>query len=412
MQGSERDETTRYRLAESTFDQDEINAAKAVLDSNSWTMGERVAAFESAFAAWTGMPHALMVNSGSSANLLAVDCMLRRSQTQPPWQVGDEVLVPALAWPTTVWPLAQLGLVPVFVDVDPDTLALSLESAAAALTPRTRGMFLIHVLGQVPDMTAYAAFCDKHGLRLLEDTCESLGAHHAQRHAGSFGVMGTFSCYFSHHISTIEGGVVVTHDSALFDDLRSMRAHGWVRDRSDRAQWVERHADIDPRFLFVLPGYNVRPMELQAAIGLVQLPKLDAMLSAREQLAATVDGWLQRSAPWLQLIGRAHLATTPATRQQRSHSWMTLPLRLDAHAPVTMSALIQHLEHHGVETRPIIAGNLARHPAVAHVTTRSAASLVECDQLLARGLMIGCHPKPSAGALDTLQRAIAALAAL
>ncbi|HEY2735455.1 MAG TPA: DegT/DnrJ/EryC1/StrS family aminotransferase, partial [Polyangiales bacterium] len=156
-----------------------------------------------------------MVNSGSSANLLAVDSLLRRSRSAAPLQAGDEVLVPALAWPTTVWPLLQLGLVPVFVDVDADTLAISLASAESVISRRTKAMFLIQVLGLVPDMTAYQAFCARHRLVLIEDSCESLGGHHAGTHVGNFGLTGSFSCYFSHHISTIEGGVIVTRDAAL-----------------------------------------------------------------------------------------------------------------------------------------------------------------------------------------------------
>jgi CDP-6-deoxy-D-xylo-4-hexulose-3-dehydrase len=405
---------TPYRLAANTLGTEEIDAAKAVLDSGFLTLGAQVEAFEESFAAWTGADYAVMVNSGSSANLLAVDLMLRRSRGEAPWKAGDEVLVPALAWPTTVWPLVQLGLVPVFVDVDPSTLALSLSSAAASLSPKTKGMFLIHVLGLVPDMDAYTAFCKSHGLTLLEDTCESLGGHHRGIHAGNFGPMGTFSCYFSHHISTIEGGVVVTSDLELRDDLRSLRAHGWVRDRSDRAAWKAKYREIDDRFMFIMPGYNVRPMEIQGAIGRVQLEKLDRMLERREALARSVRGWLARSAPWLRLVGEEHLANenVKVARRDRRHSWMTLPLVLNPDAPVDVKALSARLDELGVETRPIIAGNLTRHPGRERVVCRTAESLAQCDEILARGIMIGCHPVHAPGSLETLERAIAALASL
>ena len=174
-----------YPLAAETLGQEEIAAAKAVLDSGRFTMGERVGLFERAFAHCVGARHALMVNSGSSANLLMVDTLVRRTGDISCLAPGDEVLVPGLCWPTTVWPVVQHGLVPVFVDVSPRTLALDLESAAAALGPRTKAMFLVHVLGRAPDMEPYVAFCRKHGLRLLEDACESLGAHSGGRHAGT-----------------------------------------------------------------------------------------------------------------------------------------------------------------------------------------------------------------------------------
>ena len=226
--------------------------------------------------------------------------------------------------------------------------------------------------------------------------------------------MGSFSCYYSHHISTIEGGLVVTDDGELHDDLLSLRAHGWVRDRSDRPEWVRRHAEFDERFLFVMPGYNVRPMELQGAIGSVQLRRLDAMLAARESLARTVSGWLARAAPWLQLIGSERLppAGTVVERRARVHSWMTLPLRLSDDAPVSTDALKKRLEAAGVETRPIIAGNLARHPAALRMRGRRAEVLANCDQLLLRGFMIGCHPTLAPGALETLDAAIASLSQL
>lgn len=402
-----------YRLAADTMGTDEIEAAKAVLDSGQLTMGRRVRTFEEEFADWVGVDHAIMVNSGSSANLLIVDSLLRPTSNARPFEPGDEVIVPGLAWPTTVWPLAQLGLVPVFVDVDPATLAVDLDSARSVLGPRTRGMFVIHVLGRAIDGPRYAAFCAENNLQLLEDCCESLGAHWAGQHVGKTGTAASFSFYFSHHVSTIEGGMVVTDDPALADDLRGLRAHGWVRDRSDREGWVSRHPELDPRFLFATVGYNVRPTEINGAIGSVQLRRLDEMLFARESLARAVNGWLASSAPWLELIGANSLEpATAADRRGRSNSWMTLPLRVRSDAPVGRSAVVQHFEVNRVETRPIIAGNLARHPAVAQVRHRTAGSMAVCDGLLRDSFMIGCHPILSSGSLATLENAITSLAGL
>lgn len=403
-----------YPLAADAFGPEEIAAATAVLQSGRVTMGPEVAAFEAEFSEWVGAKHALMVNSGSSANLLAVDAMLRRADGEGRWRPGDEVLVPALAWPTTVWPLAQLGLVPVLVDVDADTLAIDLDSARQALSPRTKGMFLIHVLGRAADLDEYATFCRNAGLSLLEDACETLGAHHRGIHAGLFGEAATFSCYFSHHISTIEGGMIVTNDRALRDDLASLRAHGWVRERSDKLDWAARYPEIDPRFLFVMPGYNVRATEIQAAIGRVQLKKLDSMLEARERLAMRVRGWLENSSPWLELIGASCLPLKDEhpTRKSRTHSWMTLPIRTRSGAAANAATVQRHLETMGVETRPIIAGNIGKHPAARRVPMRQAPSLSQCDRLLSDGFMIGCHPQPQPGSLETLERAIASLATL
>jgi CDP-6-deoxy-D-xylo-4-hexulose-3-dehydrase len=402
----------KYPLASTTFDREEIDAAKAVLDSGQFTMGECVKQFETEFAEWTGAKHALMVNSGSSSNLLMVDAMLRRSKGSAPWKKGDEVIVPALAWPTTVWPLVQLGLVPVYVDVDPKTLAIDLESAKSVLTPKTKGMFLIHVLGQCADMGATTKFCRDHGIALLEDNCESLGANFEGTSSGTFGVTGSYSCFFSHHISTMEGGMVTTADSELYDDLKSLRAHGWVRDRSDKNEWIAKYPELDSRFMFILPGYNVRPLEVSAAIGMVQLRKLDGMLASRDRLASEVAKWTNRYSPWMILIGAEHVATKPLERRERRNSWMTFPFRLDPKSPVGVKKVKEIFEAHGVDTRPIIAGNLARHPANRHADTRQAVSLKNCDFLLENAFMIGCHPVLKNEGKDALASAFLALAEL
>ena len=403
---------TKYPLASTTFGREEIEAAKAVLDSNMFTMGERVKLFEGEFAAWVGSKHALMVNSGSSSNLLMVDAMIRRSKGTAPWKKGDEVLVPALAWPTTVWPLVQLGLVPVYVDVDPKTLAIDLESAKSVLTPKTKGMFLIHVLGQCADMGATMKFCRENGIALLEDNCESLGANYDGVAAGNFGVTGSYSCFYSHHISTKEGGMITTNDSELFDDLRSLRAHGWVRDRSDKDEWTAKHPDLDSRFMFIMPGYNVRPLEVSAAMGTVQLKKLDSMLESRERLASEVAGWTKNSSPWMTLIGSEHIEGKSLGRRKRRHSWMTFPFRVDAKASVKVAKVKEIFESNGVDTRPVIAGNLARHPANRLAETRQAKSLANCDELLTNGFMIGCHPLVSDEGKSALEASFAALAKL
>lgn len=387
-----------YPMAIDTFGDEECDAAKRVIDSGRMTMGPEVEAYESEFADWVGAKYAIATNSGSSANLLAVDAMLRRTTWTPPWKAGDEVLVPALAWPTTVWPLAQLGLVPVFCDVDPMTLALDLYSAKAALSEKTRGMFLIHALGRCPNMGAYTDFCAAHGLTLLEDVCEALGAHHDDHHAGRFGALGTFSTYFSHHISTVEGGMVVTNDQGMRDDLVSARSHGWTRGRLDATDWSARSPDIDPRFLFVSGGYNVRPTEIQAAFGRVQLRKLDAMLDAREGLARRVAEDLPS---WLTLVGSGTLSTMVLGRRERRHSWMMLPFVLGRGGPTRKEACA-HLEARGVETRPILAGNLLKHPAMLQFHHRAVDDLAETNRVAARGFMVGCHASGQEALLEAL----------
>ncbi len=401
-----------YPSARKTIGPEELEAAADVLSSGRFTMGARVREFEEAFASWIGSPHAVMVNSGSSANLLMVEAMMRGAAVDVPWRPGDEVLVPALAWPTTVWPLAQLGLIPVFTDVDPDTLAIDLASAESVVSDKTRGMVLIHVLGQPPDMGSIQDFTNAHGIELLEDSCETLGAHSGGRHTGTIGRMGSFSFYFSHHLTTIEGGMVAVADEGLRDDLRSMRSHGWARDRGDRDEWIEANSKIDPRFLFVGTGYNLRPMEINAAIGLVQLNRLENMLKMREEIAILTAGWTS-SIPWLRMFGSDRLgAPRLAGRPWLEHSWMMLAFELAPDAPIDIDEVIGHLESSGIETRPIVAGNLVRHPAIRQIRYRAADSLATADRVLERGFMIGCHPVSEPSELDRLAASFAELASL
>ena len=398
-----------YPVAKDTLGARELAAAEGVLASGRFTMGPRVREFEEAFAEWVGSPHAVMVNSGSSANLLMVEAMLRSSAVASQWQPGEEVLVPALSWPTTVWPLVQLGLTPVFTDIDPDTLAIDLASAESVLSDKTRGMFLIHVLGQPPDMATINDFNAAHGLDLLEDTCEALGAHAAGRHAGTIGQMGSFSFYFSHHLTTIEGGMITTADEGIRDDLVSMRSHGWARDRGDSQRWVDDNPHIDPRFLFIGTGYNLRPTEINAAIGMVQLDRLAGMVERRAELAAATADWIA-PIPWLRLIGSDRLgAPLLDDRPWREHSWMMLPFEVGEDAPVDTYEVMQQLEGFGIETRPIVAGNLVRHPAMNNIRYRAADSLATADRLLARGFMIGCHPTADPVELEQLEAAFATL---
>lgn len=403
---------TRYPLAETTFADEEINAARAALDSGRLTMGRLVRQFETEFANWTGARHAVMVNSGSSANLLIIDALLRRSGIKPPLKPGDEILIPALAWPTTAWPIIQLGLTPVFVDVNPETLSMDVKNIEAAISNKTRAVFVVHVMGQMTDMTALTDFCRKKGLILIEDCCESLGSHQNGIHAGNFGEMGSFSCYFSHHISTIEGGFITTNDEALYNDLLSLRSHGWTRNRLDESDWKEKYPDIDPRFLFVTSGYNVRPTEIQAAIGLVQIKKLDEMIDLRIQLAQKIHQLIRQHTPWMSLIGADKLpASNMGTkRKERQHSWMTLPMLIQEGHPHTVLDVKNHFERKGIETRPIIAGNLSRHPGFRHVSFRKAPSLRVADAIFKNGFMVGCHPYDWPGHIRRFQEAFESLA--
>jgi CDP-6-deoxy-D-xylo-4-hexulose-3-dehydrase len=272
-----------YELAAPSWGPEEVEAMQRVIRSGFFTMGENVRAFEQAFAAHFGKRFGVMVNSGSSANLVAVASLFFKQER--PLQRGDEVIVPALSWATTYHPLQQYGLKLRFVDIDLHTLNIDETQLEAALTPRTRAILTVSILGNPVAQDTIRSFADRHGLYFIDDNCESMGAMLNGRYTGTLGELNTFSFFFSHHISTMEGGIILTDDTELAQLCRSLRAHGWTRDLpADSPLFPSRGKDdFYEAYRFILPGYNVRPLELEGAIGLEQLKKLPGMIEQRRR---------------------------------------------------------------------------------------------------------------------------------
>ncbi len=375
----------RLPLTANTFGDREIAAALEALVRGPMTMGPRVAAFEAAFAEAHGAPDAVFCNSGSSANLLALAVLARPQGPDrgPVLLPGDEVVVPAVTWSTTLWPVAQMGAVPVLADVDPATLNVTVEAVERALSPKTKAVFIAHILGNPAPIAEIAELCQRRGLTLIEDVCESLDAEAAGRPCGTFGRMATFSFYFSHHICTIEGGMVLCRDAADGDLLRIQRAHGWTRNLPpvSKHAYEQRYPDVDPRFLFVDSGYNLRGTDVQAAIGLVQLQRRHDFLARRRQAASQYMAARDR-----------HPDVFLPMRFAPGASHFALPLVLQPDLGVTRADLGAFLESHGVENRPLVAGNLARQPALQHVPHRIAGPLTGADTLHERAMYVGIHP--------------------
>ncbi|MBV8730724.1 MAG: DegT/DnrJ/EryC1/StrS family aminotransferase [Acidobacteriia bacterium] len=271
-----------YDLSASTWGPEEIEAIRRTVDRGRFTMGEEVAAFEREFATYFGMKYGVMVNSGSSANLIAVAALFYKKDR--PLERGDEVIVPAISWSTTYHPLHQYGLKLRFVDVELSTLNMDVRQLEHALTPRTRAIVAVSILGNPAALDVMEQFASKHGLYLIEDNCESMDAELDGRKTGTFGHLNTFSFFFSHHISTMEGGIILTNDVELDHLARSLRAHGWTRDLPPGSPLYERRGDDHfEAYRFILPGYNVRPLELSGAIGREQLKKLPGMTERRRR---------------------------------------------------------------------------------------------------------------------------------
>ena len=369
------------RLHEPTFGPEEVVAATRQMLTTRVTMGEQVVAFERAYCDHFGYAHGVSNNSGSSANLLMMAALANPMCTDG-LRPGDEVIVPALTWSTSLWPIVQTGLTPVLVDSDAETLNLDPAAVEKAIGPRTRAILAVPVYGNPCDYDALQDICARHNLILIEDGCESMGATYKGRPVGSIGRVGSFSFYYSHHITTLEGGICVTDDFELAELMRIIRAHGWVRQVEDRERWTSKYPDIDPKFLFVNEGYNLRITEPQAAIGLVQVPKLDGFIAARRANAAFYQDMI---------ADYADLFTGQRTVDGGEHSWFGFCMVINPTAPFDRADICDFLNARGIETRPIIAGNLAKQPGTQLFPHRVSGDLASASLIMDRGFSIGVH---------------------
>lgn len=387
----------KVQLHHPTFGPEEIFALTRQTLTTYVTMGEQVKAFEKGFCSLLGYQHGVSNNSGSSANLLMLSA-LSNDEVPDHLRTGDEIIIPALTWSTSLWPVVQRGLIPVFVDSNPATLNIDPESIEKAIGPKTRAIMAVPVYGNPCDMDALADICKRHNLMLIEDCCESMGATYKGKAVGSFGRVASYSFYFSHHITTLEGGICVTEDPDLAELMRIIRAHGWVRQTENPHRWTEQHPEIDPKFLFVNEGYNLRITEPQAAMGLLQLDKLEGFVKARQACAKFYADALADT----QDILAFQQVTDGAT-----HSWFGFPLLISEQAGFSRNEICQYLNAKGIETRPIIAGNLAKQPGTKKFPYRIGGDLAGADRVMQSGFSIGCHQHLNQEALqyaaDTIQ---------
>ena len=329
-----------------------------------------------------------MVNSGSSANLLALACLSTPSLPGA-LRPGDEVIVPAVTWSTTVAPVLQQGCVPVFVDVDPATLNMRPEDLDAAVSRRTRAIMPVHLLGNPVAMQPLLEFARSRTCGSWRTPASPWAARSTAGWSGRSVTRGTYSFYFSHHITTIEGGMLVTSDDRVAELARSIRAHGWTRDMSNQDEIASANPWIDPRFLFVNVGYNLPSDGAAGGFGLVQLAKLGEFNERRRENAAYL----------LEAMGHLSQDLTFVSEQAGGRStWFGFAVM--AENGDVRRALSRHLEARGIATRPIVAGNLALQPAFRDNPHRSVGSLMGATQVGERGIFIGNHPNLSRSHLD------------
>jgi CDP-6-deoxy-D-xylo-4-hexulose-3-dehydrase len=343
-----------YELASSSWGKEEVEALHRVIDGGQLTIGPSVQQFEQHFARKFGVKHALMASSGSAANLVGVAALFYKKER--PLRRGDEVIVPSISWATTYYPLQQYGLRLRFVDVDLRTLNIDVSQLEQALTPRTRMVVAVSILGNPCALDVLRAFCDHHGLYLFEDNCESMGATLNGKPCGTFGDINTFSTFFSHHISTMEGGVIATDDTELYQ-LRSLRAHGWTRDLPDDSVIYEAgEDDFFEAYRFILPGYNARPLELSGAVGVEQLKKLDRMVEVRRQNAALFRSLFEGDE---RVIIQHELANA-------SSSWFSFTIVLNPDLDIDRRRVMRALKDAGIGYRIITGGCFLRHDVIKY----------------------------------------------
>jgi CDP-4-dehydro-6-deoxyglucose reductase, E1 len=382
----------RFPLATSSWGPEEKAAMLEVIESGMFTMGPKVAAFEAEFAHFTGSRHCVMVNSGSSANLLMVAALFYSRNPRLQLKRGDEVIVPAVSWSTTYYPLQQYGLRVKFVDIDLETLNYDLEQLDTAVTDNTRAIMAVNLLGNPNDFNRIRSIIGTRNIVLLEDNCESMGATYEGKQTGTFGVMGSYSAFFSHHISTMEGGMVVTDDEELYHIMLSLRAHGWTRQLPKHNHVCGTKSDdpFEESFRFVLPGYNLRPLEMSGAIGLEQVKRLPMIVAERRK-----NGTLLQKA----LADHPHLMIQ---REIGSSSWFGFSLVIRPGSPWTRGMLLQMLQRQGFECRPIVAGNFAKNAVVQYFDHEIQGDLKNAQYIDGNGLFVGNHHYPIVEAIEAL----------
>ena len=365
-----------FKLCDNPWGNEEIAAIEKVIRSNMYTMGQEVRKYEEDFAKRFGTKYAIMVSSGSTANLLAIAALVYSHRLPR----GSEVIVPAVSWSTTYAPLEQFGMKVVFVDIDKETLNIDLNSLRRNITNKTKMILLVNLLGNPNDFDVITDMCKGKDIIIMEDNCESLGAKYNDKQAGTFGIVGTYSSFYSHHICTMEGGTVVTDDDQLYEYMLAVRAHGWTRNLPDNSTIYEKRSDpFYESFNFIIPGFNIRPLEMEGAIGQEQLKKMDGMIKQRRKNAEYFKNRMQK------------FEDIRIQKEIGESSWFGFALLLQGKLLGQRDKIVHALRENGIETRPIVAGNFTRNKVIEYMDYSIPEKLVNADDIHFNGFFIGNH---------------------
>lgn len=368
---------TNLPIAKSGWDQKELDAIQSVIQSGQFTMGENVGQCEASLAIYLGRKYCVMLNSGSSANLLMVASLFYKKQN--PLNRGDEVIVPAVAWATSYSPLYQYGLKLKFVDIDLHTLNYDLNSLEAAVTDKTKLILAVNLLGNSNDYKKIKQIINNRNIYLLEDNCESLGAECNHQKTGTFGIMSSFSSFFSHHFSTIEGGFVSTDDEELYHILMSLRSHGWTRGLPEvnHVSGQKNQDSFSEEFNFNLPGYNLRPNEINGAVGVQQLKKIKNFINNRMINGKHFVGLFNQQNKFI------------IQKEIGQSSWFGFSFIITPESKFTRTYVLKKLKDAGIEYRPIVSGNFTNKPVIKYYNYEISGKLNNADQVDSHGFYVG-----------------------
>lgn len=378
----------KYPLLDDAFSNNDLFEGIKVIMSGQLTMAKKTQEFEKNFAKKLKAKYAVMVNSGSSANLLSTFAACNPMRNNK-FKVGDEALIPSLCWPTSLWPLVQAGLKPKFIDVDHKTLNVRAEDIIKNISKKTKVILLIHVLGNSTDIDLIRRVAKKRKIILIEDTCESLGAKYKKKYLGTFGDFGTYSFYYSHQISSGEGGMVVCNSFEDYQLLLSMRAHGWSRNLKVHKNIEKKYPNLDKRFVFVNSGFNLRPTDIAASIGNSQFSRLNTFIKVRKKNRIKIIKSLKNSKKWKNQYDFLNI------NKNVNPSFFGFPIIISEKYKNSKKKLLKRLESLGIESRPIISGNFLNQPAAKLFKFNQRANDFPNSQIVEdRGFFIGLHSKP------------------
>lgn len=376
-----------FPLTDSPFkNKDLIEGIKVILSKNV-TMSKITKKYEKIFSKKMKIPYSLMVNSGSSANLLAFQCLINPYRKKR-LKKGDHVLIPSICWSTSLWPIIQSGLKPIFVDVDKETFNINLEDLEKKISNKTKALMLVHVLGYSTNMIKLMKILRKNKIILIEDTCESIGAKYKNKFLGSFGDFSTFSFYYSHQISSVEGGMVCCQNKEDENIIRSLRAHGWARDLSNQKKLEKKFKYIDKKFLFINSGFNLRPTDIQAAIALSQFKSLNNTIKIMKTNRGKMIKELTRDKRWDNQVRFVEKSNNIKP------SYFGLTMLLNKKFVSNKGLILNRMDKFGIETRPIIGGNFLKQPALRKYNIKhKAKDFPNANYIHQHGLFVGLKNK-------------------